>query len=99
MRFDWQFGPADVYSDDTFTDAISQIHWWCVLYADDGTTYKKNDAVQLGTPDTELFVPFDSVSESMVRSWVINSIDMDQIQADLTAESQSNIQSVKQFNF
>lgn len=99
MRFDWQFGPADVYSDETFTDAISQIHWWCTLYADDGTTYKMNDSVQLGTPDSETFIAFDAVTQEMVINWVYNAIDPIAIQSALVAESSSASQSVKKFNF
>lgn len=99
MRFDWQFGPANVYSDENFTDAINQIHWWCTLYGDDGSTYKMSDAVQLGSPNIENFVPFKNVTQDMVISWVYNSIDPIAIQNDLIAESTSSSQSVKQFNY
>jgi len=99
MRYDWQLGPADVYSDEVFTDAISQIHWWCVLYADDGTTYKKNDTVQLGAPNLETFVPFDSVTEEMVEAWVYGVINVEQIHSELEAEHASAVQPVKTFNF
>ena len=69
------------------------------MYGDDGSTYKMSDAVQLGSPNIENFVPFENVTQDMVISWVYNSIDPIAIQNDLIAESTSSSQSVKQFNY
>lgn len=100
MRYEWKFGPAEVYSDSFFTDAVSHVSWWCVGYAPDGTTYKASGAVKLGTPDKAKFVPFNGINEATVRSWVFSSISQAQVEADLNSQYTNKSDSgVKPFNF
>jgi hypothetical protein len=101
MRYDWSFGPADVYSDETFTNAVSHVHWYCTFYADDGTSYKKNESIQLGTPNPDSFLPFEQLDLATVQSWVFAQIDKNQIESDLLAESNAGNSNspVRPFNF
>jgi len=100
MRFDWKYGPAETYSDSKFQNAISQIHWYCTLYADNGSTFKMSDSVMLGPPNSATFVPFDKVTESMVTSWVFNKVNLTEVQAALTAEYNNSLNpTTKHFNY
>lgn len=100
MRYDWKFGPAEVYSNATFTDAVSHVSWWCTAYAPDGTTYKDSGAVKLDPPDPSRFVGFSGISESTVKSWIFSKISQAEIESKLASQYTNKANNgSKNFNF
>lgn len=99
MRYEWKFGPAEVYSNSTFTDAVSHVTWYCIGYAQDGRTFKDSGAVKLDPPDTNQFKPFTAINEAVVRSWVFGKISQSAIEAKLAGQAVPADNGTKQFNF
>lgn len=100
MRYEWKFGPAEVYSNKNFTDAVSHVTWYCVAYAPDGSTYKASGSVKLDPPDGSQFVGFGSITESTVRSWVYGKISKADVESSLASQYSSKLDNgVKTFNF
>ena len=100
MKYEWSFGPAEVFSNEKFIDVVSHVHWYCTGFAPDGTTYKDSGAVKLDTPDPSKFMPFSNLNQSTVRNWVFSKISASAVEANLANQYASKSQSpVKPFNF
>ena len=45
MRFEWSYGPADVYTDEHLVDVVSGVHWYCTGFSDDGFSVKESGMI------------------------------------------------------
>lgn len=101
MRYEWKFGPAEVYTDEVFRDAVSHVMWWCVGFAPDGSAYKDRGTVKLDPPDKARFMSFDGITESNVMSWVFGKISKAEVESRLSAQHTAAQQAagVRDFNF
>lgn len=100
MMYEWHIGPADVYSTDTLTDIVSQIHWSCVGTAPNGSTFKASGAVQMGPPNPSSFIPFSKLTKSQIEDIVYSHVDVTTVEGDLSAQYSASLHPpTKPFNF
>jgi hypothetical protein len=100
MIYEWKFGPAEVYTDEFFRDAVSHVMWWCVGFAPDGSAYKERGTVRLDPPDRSRFMAFDGITESIVRDWVFGKISRSDVERRLSMQHEANTAAdVRDFNF
>lgn len=100
MRFEWSYGPADVYTDEHLVDVVSGVHWYCTGFSDDGFSVKESGMINLAPPDATTFIPFSQINAIMVRTWVESKLDKNAVQARMLYEYNNRYNSgVKPFKF
>jgi hypothetical protein len=100
MIFQWQIGPAKVYSTNQLKDIVSAIHWQCMGTAPDGTTYKASGTVDMPPPDPAKFTPFANLTKAQIETVVWNRVIQTAVQDSLTAQyAASATPPVKPFNY
>lgn len=100
MRFEWHYGPADVYTNDKLYDIVSAVHWWCVGFAPDGTNYKESGSISLPPPDPSKFTNFSNITAAQVKDWVESNLDKLAVENKIIYEyNNRNTSGVKNFAF
>ena len=100
MQYQWHYGPADVSNINQMTDVVTQVHWYCLGTAPNGTTYKASGSVSLGTPTPSTFVPFNQLTQAQVQNWVTSHVNQNFVQDTLANEYTASLTPpVKPFNF
>ena len=91
MRYEWQFGPADVATVDNLSDVVTNVYWSCVGWAPNNSSWKQSGAAEMAPPDPSDFTPFSDLTYDQVESWVFSVINQTEIEAALEAEYQYNL--------
>jgi len=61
-------------------NVISEIKWEYTGTDEDNNTFSIEMPIQISDPNVEEFVPYGQVTESMVISWLENSLDVEAMQ-------------------
>lgn len=70
---------------------VVRVHWCCDLTQEnsEGVSFRVSTCGTIDTspdPDAESFIPFDQLTPEIVMEWVTNTVDVESIEASLTAK-------------
>jgi hypothetical protein len=90
IQFKWVISSMDEYpSSEGLSDVVFNIHYrrQATEVDDKGTWFAETYSVlSVSAPDPSSFVPYDQLTEEMVEGWLNSGLDVDSIDASLTAQ-------------
>jgi hypothetical protein len=90
INYKWVISAMDEYpSSEGLSDVVFNIHYrrQATEVDDKGTWFAETYSVlSVSAPDPSSFVPYDQLTEAMVENWLNSGLDVDSIDASLTAQ-------------
>ena len=70
---------------------VYQAAWGCTAQQDSASAFHGGTSTFEFTPDDPNFIPYDQLTEEMVLGWVWASVDKAEIEANLTAKVEKQL--------